>query len=91
VWLVIAVVAAAYGIGSRAALIGWGALVAFLLLGEIGPLLELPEWIIELSPFAYVPKLPGTTLTVAPLVVLLGLAAALLLVGLAGFRRRDLA
>ncbi|MBP7594764.1 MAG: hypothetical protein KA755_03860 [Candidatus Microthrix sp.] len=91
VWLVIAVVAAAYGIGSRAALIGWGALVAFLLLGEIGPLLELPEWIIELSPFAHVPKLPGTTLTVAPLVVLLGLAAALLLVGLAGFRRRDLA
>jgi ABC-2 type transport system permease protein len=91
VWLVIAVVAAAYGIGSRAALIGWGALVAFLLLGEIGPLLELPEWIIELSPFAHVPELPGTTLTVAPLVVLLGLAAALLLAGLAGFRRRDLA
>ncbi len=91
VWVVVAVVAAGYGIGSRAALVGWVALVAFLTLSEIGALLELPEWVIDLSPFAHVPKLPGSTLTAVPLLILLGISAVLLVAGLAGFRRRDLA
>lgn len=91
VWLVISVVAAAYGIGSRAASAGWGVLVVFLMLSEIGALLDLPKWVIELSPFAHVPKLPGTTITAVPLLALLGISAVLVAAGLSGFRRRDLA
>ncbi len=90
IWVVVAIVAAAYGIGARFALIGWLALVSFLLLGEIGPVLRLPHGVIELSPFAHVPKLPGSALTTAPLLVLLALTIALTTAGLAGFRRRDL-
>lgn len=90
VWLLTAVVAAAYGIGARFALIGWFALVALMLLSEIGALLDLPGWIIDLSPFAHVPKLPGTTLSVVPLLVLSAIAAVLVVAGVTGFRRRDL-
>ncbi len=91
VWVVVAIVVAAYGIGSRFAVVGWVALVTFLVLGEIGPLLRLPDAIVRLSPFAHVPKLPGSELTTTPLLVLAALAGLLIGFGLIGFRRRDLA
>jgi len=36
------------------------------------------------------PQVPGGAVPVTPFIVLTGLAAALVLVGLAGFRRRDI-
>jgi ABC-2 type transport system permease protein len=45
--------------------------------------------VLIISPFVYVPRLPAAQLTVAPLVGLVGVAAVLLLIGLIGFRRRD--
>jgi ABC-2 type transport system permease protein len=88
-WLVTAIVVAAFGLVPRAVAAGWVALVAFLLLGEFGPLLGLSQFLIDLSPFAHVSRLPGAPLTVLPLVLLLAVAAALVLLGAAGFRRRD--
>jgi ABC-2 type transport system permease protein len=41
------------------------------------------------SPFAYVPKLPDSAFMVTPLLRPVGISAALVAVGLAGFRRRD--
>jgi len=90
VWLIIAIVVAAYGLGARFALIGWVALVSFVLLGEFGTIIELPDSVIRLSPFTHLPKLPGSPLTVAPLVVLFTLAAAFTVAGLTAFRQRDL-
>lgn len=91
VWVVVGISVAAYGVGSRFAIAGWVALALFLLLGEIGPLLRLPQRIVDLSPFAHVPKLPGTDLTALPLVALLCVATALVAGGLTMFRRRDIA
>lgn len=89
VWVLIGIVAAAFGLAPRAAVAGWVALVAFLLLGEFGPVFELSQWVMDLSPYAHVPRLPGGELTAAPLVWLVLVAAGLTAVGLAGFRRRD--
>src|SRR5262249_54429280 len=75
-WLVTAVVVAAFGLVPRAPAVGWVALVAFLLLGEFGPLLGLNRFLIDLSPFAHVPRLPGAPLTVLPLALLLAVAPA---------------
>ncbi|MGZ4728646.1 MAG: ABC transporter permease [Acidimicrobiales bacterium] len=90
VWVVIGIVAAGYGLGARFAIAGWVALVLFVLLGEIGPLLKLPHRIITLSPFAHVPKLPGSPVGGAALIALLGIAVLLTGIGLVGFRQRDL-
>ena len=83
------IVLAAFGIVPRAVVAGWVALVAFLLLGEFGPLFELDQWVMDISPYAHIPRLPGGEFSAAPLIWLVGVAAALTVVGLVGFRRRD--
>jgi ABC-2 type transport system permease protein len=89
VWVLAGIAAAAFGLAPRAAVAGWAALVAFLLLGEFGPLFELPQSVMNISPYAHVPRLPGGDFTAVPLVWLVLLAAALTAAGLVGFRRRD--
>jgi ABC-2 type transport system permease protein len=85
-----ALAVALFGLAPHAAPASWGALVACLLLAEIGPLIGLGQWILDISPFAHVPKLPGGEASAAPFVWLTLVAAAIAAAGLAGFRRRDL-
>lgn len=89
VWVVAGLVVAVYGLVPRLAPASWAVLVVFLLVGEIGALVDLPSWAMNLSPFTHVPRLPGADFRVAPLLWLTTVAAALLGVGAAGFRRRD--
>ncbi|KOX22180.1 ABC transporter permease [Nocardiopsis sp. NRRL B-16309] len=56
-----------------------------------GPLLDLPEWMMDYGPFGLVAQLPVEEFETAPFIVVLGAALATAAVGLAGFRRRDLA
>jgi ABC-2 type transport system permease protein len=88
-WVLVAVTVAVFGLAPRWAASGWVALVAFLVLGEFGPLLRLPEAAMDVSPFAHSPSLPGGTFSVLPLIGLLAVAAALLGIGFTAFRRRD--
>ena len=89
VWVLVGIAAAGFGLAPRWTAAGWAALVVFFLLGELGPVFELDQWVTDLSPFAHVPKLPGADVSAAPLLWLTAAAAALIAVGLAGFRRRD--
>jgi ABC-2 type transport system permease protein len=84
-------VVAAVGLAPRwAAVIGWGALGISLVMGQLGALLELPQWVLNLSPFTHVPPVPAEELEVLPIVWLLALALALTTLGLVALRRRDL-
>ncbi len=65
-------------------------LVLFLSVGQLGELLGLPSWVIDLSPYAHVPRMPVESFDVVPLAVMTGLAAALLGVGWFGYRARDI-
>ena len=91
VWVLAGIAVALFGLVPRLAAAAWGALVAFLLLTEFGSFLNLSRWAADISPFSHVPKLPGGTFTATPLLWLTAIAAALIAVGLAALRRRDLA
>jgi ABC-2 type transport system permease protein len=89
-WLFAGIAIALFGYLPRLDFAAWAALLAFLLLGQLGPLLRLPQWAMDISPFTHVPKLPGTAFTFTPLIWLTVVAALLTAAGLAGFRQRDL-
>ena len=52
--------------------------------------MRMPGWVLDTSPFAHVPSLPGGAVAWASMVWLLLVVALLLAAGMAGFRRRDL-
>lgn len=91
VLVTVGIAMAAVGLLPRhASAVGWGALVAFLLLGEVGPLIRLNQWIMDLSPYAHTPRVPSVELTATPLIWLTLLGAALVVGGVEGLRRRDM-
>jgi ABC-2 type transport system permease protein len=89
VWVIVGIVAAAFGLVPRLVVLGWVALVGFVLLGELGPLFDLSQAVMDVSPFAHVPRMPGGDVAAGPLFWLTAVAAVLIAAGLGGFRRRD--
>ncbi|HEX6499015.1 MAG TPA: ABC transporter permease [Micromonosporaceae bacterium] len=90
VWVLAAVAVALVGLVPRLAPAAWGALAACLLLGLVGAALQLSHWLLDVSPFTHIPRLPGGTVRTAPLLWLVALAVALGVAGLVGLRRRDI-
>lgn len=70
--------------------LSWAALVVCLLLWQLGGVLELPQAVLDVSPFTHPPGVPADELTLLPLAVLLAVAVALGAAGIFLFRRRDL-
>ena len=90
VWVVLAMATLLFGVLPRAVPAAW-ALVAFgLIAGTFGPLLDLPEAVLDLSPFAPAAAMPLEGFRFAPVLVLTLLAAGIAAVGFLAFRRRDL-
>jgi ABC-2 type transport system permease protein len=89
--LVIAAVAAcAFGVAPRACVaVGWTALGLGVAVNLFGAALQLPHWVLDVSPFTHAPRLPGGTVSAAPLLWLCLIAVALSGVGLGTLRRRD--
>jgi ABC-2 type transport system permease protein len=69
---------------------GWTALGLVTLITLFGPALRAGPWLLDISPFSHVPRLPGGVLSAAPLLWLTAAAVALAAVGLAALRHRDL-
>ncbi|MET0837504.1 MAG: ABC transporter permease [Marmoricola sp.] len=90
VWLVTALTVAAYAVRSRGAVLGWGFLVLFLTVGQLGELLRLPQWVIDLSPYVHVPRMPVESFTAGTSVVMTLIAALLLAASWLRFRTRDI-
>ncbi|MCL3863084.1 ABC transporter permease [Actinotalea sp. K2] len=73
-----------------AAPITWSALAAALVMGQLGALLDLPQWLLDVSPFTHVPLVPAEAFTPGPVAALCAAAILLGALGVATFRRRDL-
>ncbi len=89
VWVMGGAAVALFGLFPRWTPVAWAALVAALLLGQLGPLLKLPDWLMNVSPYAHIPAVPAEALSWPPLLGLTAVAAALMALGVAGFGRRD--
>jgi len=90
VWVLTGLGAALFGLLPRFSALAWAGLIVCVVLLELGAILGLNQRIIDASPFAHVPKLPGSDFTATPMLWLLAVGAVLTVGGLAGFRRRDL-
>ncbi|WP_299443199.1 ABC transporter permease [uncultured Phycicoccus sp.] len=89
VWVLIGVAALLAGATPRFAPTAWGvALVAFVV-GELGPTMQLPGWVVDLSPFTHLSQLPGGSFAATEALALTLLAAALVLAGAVAYDRRD--
>jgi len=89
IWVLAGVAVALFGLVPRAVAAAWSTLGACYLLAFLGPLLGLPDWVMDLSPFTHVPLLPAASFDAVPLLALTAVAAFFVTVGLAGFRRRN--
>lgn len=89
-WVTVGVAVALFGWYPRAGAAAWIVPVYAFLVGYLGSILQFPDWMNDLSPFGHVPKLPAADMSWTPLLVLTAVAAGLIWLGLAGFRRRDL-
>ncbi|MFC9272226.1 ABC transporter permease [Streptomyces zhihengii] len=78
-----------HGALPRAAVAAWGVTGAAVAVGWIGPALDVPRPVLDLSPFGHLPKLPGGAMTWPPVAVLLLVSASLTTAGLVALRRRD--
>lgn len=90
VWVVGGLTVLLHGLAPRLAPLSWAVAGAVLLIGWVGPALDAPQPVLDLSPFGHLPKLPGGGMAWPPVLTLLALAAVLVAGGLAGLRRRDL-
>ncbi|GAA0926856.1 exporter of polyketide antibiotics [Kribbella koreensis] len=90
IWLVTALVVLLFGLAPKLITAAWALFGAFILLGQFGPLFDLPQALMDISPYAHTPRLPGGDFSATPVVVLAAIATALLLTGATTFRRRDI-
>ncbi|WP_026405142.1 ABC transporter permease [Actinomadura rifamycini] len=90
VWLIAALALALFGLVPRLTSASWAAVAVAVAVTLIGPMLDVGQWALDLSPFTHIPKLPGADPTATPFVWLLAITATLTATGLTAFRRRDL-
>ncbi|TWD74998.1 ABC-2 type transport system permease protein [Kribbella amoyensis] len=90
IWVVTALVVLLFGLAPKLVTAGWLLYGFFLLVGQFGAIFDLPQAVMDISPYAHTPRLPGSDFTASPVIWLTALAALLLATGFTTFRRRDI-
>jgi ABC-2 type transport system permease protein len=89
VWVLAGLACLLVGLAPRAVVLAWVVTGVCLGLWFFGSLLGLSDAVLDVSPFAHVPQVPGSAVTATPLLALGALALLLAVAGLLGIRRRD--
>lgn len=90
VWLVLALGLLLLSVRSRWAVAGWALVAACVTLGQVGESLDLPGWLVGLSPYHHVPTYPSESVAWGPELVLTLLALAVLVASWWRYRSRDI-
>ncbi|WP_194822756.1 ABC transporter permease [Micromonospora sp. S-DT3-3-22] len=88
-WVLAGLAVLLYGLLPRFAATAWVVLALAVLLGQLGAVLELSQWLLDLSPFTHTPQVLRAGWSVTPLLVLTALAGVFCAAGFVSFRRRD--
>ncbi|MFD0711564.1 ABC transporter permease [Paenibacillus sp. GCM10027626] len=89
-WFAIGLAAALTGWVPKAAALSWIVVIYAFIALYLGGALQLPDWMLNLSPLQHIPRLPAEHFEWLPLGMLTLGATALAIIGWLGFRRRDL-
>ncbi|HQY14473.1 MAG TPA: hypothetical protein PLQ10_07150 [Ilumatobacteraceae bacterium] len=79
-----------YGLLPKWAPLAWGIVAFVVVVGLLQGILDLPQWVLDLSPFEHVPAIPAAPFEPMPIVLLLATAGALIGGGMAALQRRDI-
>ncbi|WCB93064.1 Multidrug efflux system permease protein [Baekduia alba] len=91
VWTLAGVTMLLLGAAPRATALAWAAIVLCLAIWVVGPVVDVPSWVLDVSPFQHLPAVPAAPADPVALLALTAIAAALVAGGLAALRRRDVA
>ncbi len=69
--------------------LAWGGFASCIVILQLGVVLDLPQWIIDISPFGHLPAMPADSFQLAPAAWLTTAGLSLAVLGLIKFRRRD--
>ncbi|RBM14917.1 ABC transporter permease [Streptomyces sp. PT12] len=90
VWVTAGIALVFVGWFPGASAAAWAAPAYMFFTVYLGQLMDTPDFLLNLSPLSHIPQVPAEDLEWTPLLILTALAAGLVALGLAGFRRRDL-
>lgn len=90
IWLILGVAMLVHGWAPRWDGLVWAVLGWSLTMVWIGPVLGLPQWLTDLTPWSQLPRIPATAMEWAPVLIETVIAVGLVVLGLVGYRRRDL-
>lgn len=90
IWLFTGISMVLFGLSSRLASLSWVALAVVVVIDLLGEFLDISQWILNISPFTYVPKLLAGDTIEAPLIFLSVAAVLIILMGLVLYRHRDI-
>jgi len=90
-WVLVALAHAVVGAEPSRRIAGWMGTVAAFGLTILGPIFNLWDWILGISPFYHVPIVTAADADFTGWWIVTGVGLLLITVGFLGFRRRDLA
>ncbi|WP_096190174.1 ABC transporter permease [Evansella halocellulosilytica] len=89
-WVTVGVALVLIGIIPKAATFSWAVLIFSFLVIYLGGALQMPEWLMSVSPFHHVSRFPIDDLNWTRLLWLTVVAIGLVIIGMYNYRRRDL-
>ncbi len=70
--------------------LAWGYLIYSFFVEYLGEMLKLPNWIVNISPFAHIPNIPAEEVRISVLIIMLTTTLLLSLAGFVGYNMRDI-
>lgn len=90
IWIGIGLVVLLFGSAPRKTSYSWAIVIYAFIVVYLGEILQMPDWMMDISPFNHIPKIPAENFDWLSSASLTALAAILIIIGWISFRRRDL-